>query len=325
MTEQTLLYLSRADVEQVGLEMPEVIEVVHSAFREKGRGEVQMPPKPAVHPGVDSFAHAMPAFIRATRSLGMKWVGGNPHNPKRGVPYITGLVVLNDPETVAPIAVMDCTWITAQRTGAATAVAAHYLAREDAQTLGVLGAGVQGFSNLEALRVLFPIDRLTVYDVDPDQLTRYQQRVRERFPEIQVAIAHEPREAVTGMDLVVTAGPIVKPPHGTIKPGWLSPGAFAAALDYDSYWDREALREADKIVTDDLAQLEDHQRRGYFQDFPPIHADLGELAVAGKKGREAAEERIVAFNLGLAIDDLAVAPLVYERALQLGLGRVLPL
>ncbi len=325
MPERTLLYLSRTDVEQVGLTMPEVIEAVETAFREKGEGGVEMPPKPGIHPGGDSFLHAMPAFLRATRSAGIKWVGGNPANPRRGLPYISGLVILNDPETVAPIAVMDCTWITAQRTGAATAVAARYLARAEAHSLGVLGAGIQGFSNLEALKVLFPIDRLSVYDVDPDQLTRYQHRVQETYPEIRVTLAREPREAVSGLDLVVTAGPIVRLPHGTIKRGWLSPGAFASALDYDSYWDREALREADKVITDDLPQLERHKELGYFQDFPPVYADLGDLVSGRKKGRQSPQERIITFNLGVAVNDLAVACLVFDRAVRQGLGQVLPL
>lgn len=320
-----LLYLSRADVEAVGLSMPEIIESVTAAFREKGLGRIEMPPKPGVHPGTNTFAHAMPAYIPALRSVGVKWVSGNPENPRQGIPYINGLVILNDPDTVAPIAVMDCTWITAKRTGAATAVAAKWLARPDSKSLGVLGAGVQGLSNLEALTCLFPIERVAVYDVSAENADRYRSLVLARWPDLSLTIASAPRQAVEGMDLVVTAGPIVRPPHATIKAGWLGRGAFASAVDYDSYWDRAALREADKFTTDDTAQLEDHKRLGYFKDVPPLYGDLGEIVAGTKKGRERSDERNIACNLGLAIDDMAVAPLVYRRARERGIGTWLQL
>ena len=320
-----LLYLSRADVEAVGLSMPEIIESVTAAFREKGNGRIEMPPKPGVHPGANTFAHAMPAYIPALRSVGIKWVSGNPENPKQGIPQINGLVILNDPDTVVPIAVMDCTWITAKRTGAATAVAATWLARSDSRSLGILGAGVQGFSNLEALKCVFPIERVGVYDVSAESAERYRAKVLAQWPDLAVSIVDQPRKAVDGMDLVVTAGPIVRPPHATIKAGWLGKGAFASALDYDSYWDRAALREADKFTTDDTAQLEDHKKLGYFKDVPPVYGDLGEIVAGTKKGRERPDERNIACNLGLAIDDMAVAPLVYARARERGVGTWLDL
>src|SRR5512135_2021668 len=123
MTEHQVLYLSRADVESVDLSMKEIIDLLEKAFLEKGNGRVEMPPKIGIHTMPDAFIHAMPAAIAGQNAAGMKWVGGYPDNGKRGLPYITGLLVLNDPETGVPIALMDCTWITAQRTGAATAVA----------------------------------------------------------------------------------------------------------------------------------------------------------------------------------------------------------
>jgi ornithine cyclodeaminase/alanine dehydrogenase-like protein (mu-crystallin family) len=320
-----LLYLSRADVEAVGPSMPEIISAVEDAFREKGRGRTEMPPKPGIHPGGDSFLHAMPAFIPALSSMGVKWIGGNPANPRCGIPYISGLIILNDPQTMAPSTVMDCTWITAKRTGAATAVAARHLARPESGSVGVLGAGVQGFSNLEALAAVFPLVRVTVYDVDPEQAARYCSRAANAWPHLAIRVARHAREAVEGMDMVVTAGPLVKPPHATIRSGWLGAGSFASAVDYDSYWDRAALAEADKLTTDDTQQLLDSQKLGYFLDIPPIHADLGEIVAGHKPGREHAEERIIACNLGLAIDDMAVAPLVRARAMERKIGTWLPL
>ena len=319
-----LLYLSQADVASAGPTMAEIIEALERMFHEKGEGRVEMPPKPGIHTRPDAFIHAMPAYIPALESAGVKWVSGYPENYKRGLPYITGLLILNDPETGIPLAVMDCVWITAKRTGAATAVAAKYLARPDSEVVGVLGCGVQGRSNLEALNVLFPLKRVLAYDVDTDTQQRYVDEMSEQFG-LEVVAVREPREAVVGCDIVVTAGPILKTPHATIEPSWFEAGGFASLVDFDSYWHPRAMREADKFCTDDVDQLEHYREVGYFQDIPPIHADLGELVTGRKPGRETDEERTMACNLGLALDDMATAPLIYRRALERGVGTWLPL
>jgi ornithine cyclodeaminase/alanine dehydrogenase-like protein (mu-crystallin family) len=132
-----------------------------------------MPPKPGIHTRPDAFLHAMPAFIPALESAGIKWVGGYPENHTRDLPYITGLLVLNDVDTGVPYALMDCTWITAHRTGAATALSAKYLARPDSHTVAILACGVQGRSNLAALAVLFPISRVFAYDTRRDVQDRF--------------------------------------------------------------------------------------------------------------------------------------------------------
>ena len=319
-----LLYLSQADVEAVGLSMAEVIEALERMFHEKGGGRVEMPPKPGIHTRPDAFIHAMPAYIPALESAGMKWVGGYPENQKRGLPYITGLLILNDPETGIPLAVMDCVWITAKRTGAATAVAAKYLARPDSEVVGILGCGVQGRSNLEALNVLFPLKKVMAYDLAPEVQRSYVEEMGEQLG-LEIVPVKEPREAVSGCDMVVTAGPILRNPHATIKPGWFEAGAFASLVDFDSYWHPDAMKEADKFCTDDVPQLEHYREVGYFQDIPPIHADLGELVTGKKPGRETPTERTMACNLGLALDDMATAPLIYQRAREQGIGTWLPL
>jgi len=125
--------------------------------------------------------------------------------------------------------------------------------------------------------------------------------------------------------MVVTAGPILRKPHQTIQPGWMEEGAFASLVDFDSYWHPDAMKQASKFCTDDTEQLLHYQQVGYFQDIPPIHADLGELVAGKKVGRQSAKERTMTANLGLAIDDMAVAPLIYRRALGMGLGKKLPL
>jgi ornithine cyclodeaminase/alanine dehydrogenase len=317
---QKILYLSQAEVASTGVTMREIIDALLVAFREHGEGKVEMPPKPGVHTRPDAFIHAMPAYIPALHSVGMKWVSGYPENFKRGLPYITGLMILNDDDTGIPLAVMDCTWITAMRTGAATALAAKYLARPESASVGILGCGVQGRTNLEALKVLFPITRVVAYDTLPEVLDRYADEMQTRFG-IPVVKAKQPREAVDGLDMVVTAGPILRKPHATIKAGWLNAGAFASLVDFDSYWEGAAMKEVGKFCTDDIPQFEHYREVGYFQDVPPIYASLGELVAGKKRGRESAQEKTIACNLGLALDDMATAPMVYKRAVERGIGK----
>jgi ornithine cyclodeaminase/alanine dehydrogenase-like protein (mu-crystallin family) len=304
--------------------MLEIIDALEQMFREKGEGRVEMPPKPGIYPMPESFIHAMPAHIPALKAAGVKWVSAYPANFRRGLPYITGLIVLNDPETGLPLSVMDCVWVTAKRTGAATAVAARHLARPDSEVVGVLGCGVQGRSNLEALMELFAIKRVMAYDINPDVQRSYSDEMAHRYGIVAIPV-HEPREAVAWCDIVVTAGPITKVPHGTIQPEWFKPGTFASLVDFDSYWSRNALRLADKFCTDDVPQLDYYKELGYFEDIPPVYAELGELVAGQRPGRQSDTERTVACNLGLALDDMATAPLIYRRAAERGIGTWLPL
>jgi ornithine cyclodeaminase/alanine dehydrogenase-like protein (mu-crystallin family) len=321
---KTLLYLSQSDVAAVALGMAEIIAALELMFREKGEGRVEMPPKIGIHPLPDAFIHAMPAAIPGQKAVGIKWVGGYPENSKRGLPYVTGMLILNDYETGFPIALMDATWITAKRTGAATALSAKYLARRDSATVGILGCGVQGRSNLEALKVLFPLKKIYAYDTHADRGAHYAQEMSSQLG-IEAIPVTDPKQAVVNCDIVVTAGPILRKPHASIQRGWLREGAFASLVDFDSYWHPDALQEADKFCTDDVPQLHHYRDLGYFQNIPPVHADLGELVTGRKPGREEPQERTIACNLGIALDDMATAPLIYERAIKKGIGTCLPL
>lgn len=324
MGEGQILYLSRADVETVALDMPTMIGLLETAFREKGAGRVEMPPKPGIHTQPDAFIHAMPAHIPALHAAGIKWVSGYPGNQAKGLPYITGLLILNDEVTGLPYCVMDCTWITAYRTGAATALSAQYLARPQSETAGILACGVQGRTNLEALAAVFPLHRAYIFDVDKVRQQRYAVEMSAKLG-IEIVEVSEPRKAVEASDLVVTSGPILKHPEPAIAANWLQPGAFGSAVDFDSYWQPAAMAEMDRITTDDHAQFQYYRSVGYFSRTPDPYADLGELVAGKKPGRQADDERTLTINLGLALDDMAVAPEVYRRAVERGIGAWLPL
>jgi len=315
-----VLYLSKKDVEKVGLSMAEIIETVENSFREKGEGRVEVPPKPGIHPRPDSFIHAMPAYIPSMNAAGIKWVSGFPENYKRNLPYITGVIILNDPETGVPICIMDAAWVTAMRTGAATAVAAKYLARKESKVFGIIGCGVEGRSNLEAIITVFEdLEEVRAYDINKDNLDRYVSEVKEKY-DIRVMPADSPRKAVEGCDIVVTATPILKNPNPVIEASWFKDGGFACPIDFDSYWKPEAMHSMHKFCTDDKEQLIYYKSVGYFKDIPEVYADLGEIVTGKKAGRESDSERIMSMNLGLAIEDMSTAVKIYEKAKRKGVG-----
>lgn len=314
-----ILYLSRADVEAVALDMRSVIGLLDDAFREKAAGRTEAPPKPGIHPRTDAFIHAMPAHVPALRAAGLKWVGGFPENVAAGLPYISGLIVLNDDATGLPTCVMDCTWVTGCRTAAASALSARHLAREASAVLGILGCGVQGRTHVAAMATQFPLRRVIAYDHRRENAERFADEVRATHG-LDVSVVDAPRAAVAEGDIVVTAGPILKHPSPVIEAGWLRPGAFASALDFDSYWTPAALLELDHLSTDDRAQMDHYRGIGYFQRTPRPHSELGELVAGAVPGRTTDTQRTMAMNLGLAIEDVVVGEEIRRRAEARGIG-----
>ena len=323
-----LIYLSRRDVEDIGMTMAEVLEALDEGFRLKGLGKTEMPPKPGIHPRPDCFIHAMPAYVAEIEAAGLKWVSGYPPNPAIDLPYISGLVVLNDANSGLPIAVMDATWITAMRTGASAGICAKYLAVAHSSVVAIIGCGVQNRCSLEALRETLPrLREVRCYDMLPEASRRFVAEMLARFPDLSFIVCGTAREAVRPADVVVSAIPIVVAPQPDLEAGTLKEGALAVALDYDSAWSSEAMRECDKFCSDDVSQLLATRAQGhYFSGIPDaIYADLGELAAHSKPGRESATERIFSMNMGIAVDDIVTAHAVYERAMTAGVGLRLPL
>jgi len=323
-----ILYLSHRDVESLGISMKEVLEVVDHGFLLKGLGKTEMPPKRGIHPRADAFIHAMPAYIKEEDVAGLKWVSGYPSNMDKGLPYIAGLLALNDPETGIPMAVMDCAWITAARTGASVGVSAKYLAREGSRVVGILGCGVQARMSLRALAEALPkLSKVQCYDLYPEATRCFIEEMSLLYPKCNVVACSTPAEMIEHADVVVTAIPIVTEPKPPLHAGMLKEGGLAVSLDYDSAWDSLAMKECDKFVSDDIEQLLATKEEGiYFGGIPdPIYADLGELAAGLKPGRQNEGEKIFSMNMGIAVDDMVTAKIVYERACQKGIGTRWPL
>ena len=324
----TLLYLSRDDLESLGVTMLEVVDAVDRGCAAKGRGEVVMPPKLSLHGEGDAYSQVMAATLPGDGGLGAKWVTLYPQNAGRGLPITNGLVVLSDPETGLPSAVMDAATITAWRTGASVGVAARYLARPDAARAGVLGCGVQARAAVRALAAVLPgLHEVSCHDAVPAAAEAFLAELRPELPAVDLRVAATPAEVVSGAGVVVTAITMtadIKPPLG---PGLLEPGALAVALDYDAAWSPAAMTECDRFYCDDVATARATQAAGLRLAGMPgkIAGDLGELAAGLVPGRATPEERLFCLNLGMALEDVVTGELALRRAGELGVGRELPL
>ena len=322
------MYLSEKEVESTGLGVQEAIDIAERVFRAHGEGEAIVPAKISLElTGVSPYVtwgNAMPAYVRSLNVLGLKWIGANPTNPlKRRIPSHMGLIVLNDPETFAPIAILGGAWITAMRTGAASAICAKHLARKDSNRLCIIGAGVQGRHQLLALQEVLPLTEVVVNDVDPGTLKRFVEdmSVKSKAP---LKPESDVKKAVEGSDVVVIA---ITNERLFFKADWIEKGVTLCSLG-DGVMEYQAIKKMDKIVVDHLEQtmhmgeLKTWVQKGLISQHD-VYAELGEVVTGRKRGRETREERILAAPIGVASLDIATATRVYELAKQKRIGTLL--
>ena len=305
-----LLYLSRDDVRALMPPIVEQVDLAERTYRAMASGDVEMPPKPGIHPRSDAFLHAMPAYLRDADVAALKWVSGYPDNPARGLPYISGLIVVNDAETGVPEAVMDAAEITAARTAAASGACVRRFAPEGWRRAAILGCGEQGRYHAAVLAELKPDVEIAAFDPVPGRA--------ESLPG-GVEVASDPRAALEGADILVTAGPIVDSPEPPITPDWLGDRWLALPIDFDFYVRREVIAAADLFAADDVAQFEHYRAQGHFTGWPAPHASTGE-ALGGAE----APARVACVNLGVGALDAAFAAAVLARAREEGAGTRLP-
>jgi ornithine cyclodeaminase/alanine dehydrogenase-like protein (mu-crystallin family) len=319
VTGQPLRYLSRADVESVGLSAPEVVEILEGAFRDKLGGNVEMPPKVGVHPREDAFIHAMPAHLSGSDAVGVKWVAGYPTNQALGVPYLHGLCVLSDPETGRPLAVMDATWITEVRTAAASMLGIRALAGEPPESLGILGCGRQGAIHLELARELFPqLRRVTLFDRHPERA----EALGAAHPALEVELASAAEQVAAGTQVVISCAAIVRHPERPLRRAHLADVSVACAIDFDATLSEDVFEDAATFMVDDLAQYRYYRRQGYFAGYPDEALELAQVLADGAAQPPGLK---VYVPLGIAMEDVAVAAELNRRATEAGLGSELPL
>jgi ornithine cyclodeaminase/alanine dehydrogenase len=253
----------------------------------------------------------MPAYLADDDVAALKWIAGYPLNKERGLPYITGLIVVNDAETGLPTAVMDGAEITAARTAAASGVCIRRWAPPGAAQAAILGCGEQGRYHARVLGKLHPDARIRAYDPHPERIAELAGNV---------AAASGPAEALAGAEIVVTAGPIVEAPESPLGPEWLGGRWLGLPIDFDFYFSAEAVAAADRFYVDDVDQFEYYCEQGHFRGWPAPDGSVGEGLADGE-----APVRVVCCNLGIGALDAAFAARVLAVAEQRGMGTELPL
>jgi ornithine cyclodeaminase/alanine dehydrogenase-like protein (mu-crystallin family) len=319
MSGETIRYLSRGDVEAVGLSGTDVMELLESAFRAKRTGDVEMPPKIGVHPREDAFIHAMPAYLSDADVVGLKWVAGYPSNQRLGFPYLHGLFVLSDAETGRPLAVMDATWITEVRTAAASMLGIRALAGEPVESVGIVGCGRQANIHLELAGQVFPeLRRASLFDRHPERA----EALAAAHPELDAHVASAAEEVGPGTHVLISCTPIVRRPARPLRREHLPDALVACAVDFDATLSEDLFEGAAMFVVDDVAQYRYYRAQGYFAGYPPDAAELADVLAHEERHPRGLK---VYVPLGIALEDVAVAAEINRRAAGAGLGRELPL
>lgn len=299
----------------------EAIKAIEEAFRYFGKGKVQMPAKLYLH--LDKYNgdfRAMPAYIEGLEICGIKWVSVHPGNRKKALPTVMAIIILSDPSNGLPLCVMDATYATALRTAAAGGVAAKYLARGDSQKVALIGCGMQAKTQLLALKELFDIKQVNVWGLDRQEALLFIREMRR--PGMGMAAADSVKDCVKDADIIVTTTPSRRP---LVRLEWLKKGVHINAIGADAKGKQELdpmiLKRA-KVVVDAWEQASHSGeinvplRNGKLSK-KDIYADIGEI-VAGRKRARSGEGEITVFDsTGLAIQDTAIANIIYRKARRL--------
>lgn len=324
--ETLVLILSGRDIESV-LTMKETIAVVEEAFKELAVGAAAMPTRAGLLVSDrNGWMGAMPAYLPGLMSLATKIVTSYENNPtKHGLPTVAATIVLNDPETGRPMAIMEGTRITAMRTGAASGVATKYLARQDACIVGIFGAGVQARTQLEAINEVRHVQSAMVYDVVPGKGRTFAQEMSHKLG-INVGSEDSIERIVRESDVIVTASTSKTPifDGNLVMKGTHINAVGSFRSDARELDDSTVSRS--KLVVDSLeAALEEAGditiplKSGTIQR-DHIYAELGQVVAGLKPGREDEDEITVFKSVGLGIQDAATARLVYGKAMEADVG-----
>jgi ornithine cyclodeaminase/alanine dehydrogenase len=296
------------------------------------RGASQLPPKIAIHPRpTDSFVHAMPAHLRgatiADDLVGMKWVAGYATNNALGLASISAVVVLNDPETGIPVAMLDGGPITAQRTAAVSGLAIRRFGPDAgagitpgsiARHVAVIGAGVQGRSHLPVLGGVLPGTTVHLFDPAPDRAEALAEIARTTAGIAGAEVHDTARAAVEAADVIVSAASFGPPEDRQVMTNaWLRPDATVVPIDYATYCAAEVARDAALFLVDQREQFLANRDAGSFQGYPDPMATIGEAILAATPRPPG---RVVVTHLGVGLADLVFADAIVRAAEARGLG-----
>ena len=324
MKNRSTIILSGRDVKKL-VDMRTGISAVERVFGEYAAGRTQMPAKIYVDlKEYEGDFRAMPAYVSRLKACTLKWVNVHARNPGRGLPTVMAVIILSDPTNGYPLSIMDGTYITGLRTGAAGAVAAKYLARKDSAVVSLVGCGVQARTQLDALKEIFRIKEVRVWGHQPVLVSSFIKDMRPA--RLNMVTTRNVKDCVKGGDIVVTTTPSRRP---IVKLAWLKKGVHINAIGADAKGKQELdhaiLRKA-KIVVDDWVQASHSGEinvaiRKKIITKRNIYAALGDIVAGRKRGRVSPDEITVFDSTGLAIQDTVIAQLIYKTALKLKVGR----
>lgn len=327
---ETLLLNQEDVIRAGGLDMVHAVNDMDDVFRLKKEGDFVLPPKAVLRWGDTTSEitrgrfNSMPAFIGGRfNAVGIKWISSVPNNVNIGLPRAIGTIILNDPQTGMPLAIMDGTLISAMRTGAVTGLAARYFAKDGAKCVGLIGAGVQSRTQLRALLVACPdISHVRVCDLDKQRALSFARDMTDSTG-ISIEVVDSPEQCAKESDLLVSATTTNEP---IVHEEWLANGCF-----YTSIHGREAadsvVRAADKIIVDNWDEVLNrgnntlalmHANGQISKD--DLYSELGEIVTGHKAGRQSQDENVFFNPVGMGIEDVAVAARIFQKATEMGLG-----
>ncbi|WP_058367052.1 ornithine cyclodeaminase family protein [Haloparvum sedimenti] len=313
---ETLL-LNSADVDE-NAQMDRVIAAVSDAFVAYEEGNAQMPAKSYIDlPQYDGDFRSMPAYLDAGDwdAAGVKWVNVHTNNPEEfGLPTVMGTMVYSEPENAFPLAIMDGTELTMKRTGAAAAVATDHLAVEDASSLGIVGAGVQAYTQLEAIAEIRDIETVVVSDLDEDRVRRFIETFEDRFTVRAGSI-----DEAASCDVLSTVTPVESP---IVQAADIGEHTHVNAMGADAEGKHEL---ADDLLLDAKIVIDDHEQCTHSGEInvpyadgtltdDDIYGEIGQIVTGKIEGRTDDDGVTVFDSTGLAIQDVAAAHVVYEYA-----------
>jgi alanine dehydrogenase len=329
MKSEGTLLLSRSEVADL-LSIEEYIAAVELVFRMYGEGKTQPPGILGVHAHDGGF-HIKAGLLELDRSFFAAKINANfPQNAKRfDLPLIQGAVFLADAQNGYPLAIMDSMEITIQRTGAATAVAAKYLARPDSKSILICGCGNQGRVSVQALSKIFSLEHVFAYDIESTQSERFANALSHEL-KIAVETTSDLAEAMKRCDICVTCTPSTR---FFLKQEYVQPDTFVAAVGADSETKQElepTLLAQYKTVVDIMEQCASigelhHAIASDLMTEQSVHAELGEVIAGIKPGRTSSDEIIIFDSTGMALQDVIAAATVYKKAVDKGIGRIVDL
>ena len=323
-----ITFLNRLDIEALALTDAEIIAAIETSLAAQGRGEAVIEPRMHLEPGVaNGHFNVLRGALRAPfDAAGVKVVGDFVDNYKLGFPSELGVVLLLDPRTGQPQAILDGAGITDMRTGAMTAVGAKYLARKDSQVLGHIGARGSSYWNVRLLDHLFDFDEIRVHSKRPESRDAFGARLTQDLGK-KIIVTDDWRSCIEGADIVVEASRL-SAPEPLLRTEWIKPAAFIVPYGTMSAVELSLTDICQKLVVDDWGQckggpfgsLRAHVNAGKLSE-ATLHAEMGQIVAGLRPSRENDDETILFWHRGLSLSDIALAHAMIEKGERLGIGQ----